>query len=169
MMWSMTPRQLLSGLTLACSVASLSACRDPAELSGAVTAVLVVVGVDDDTVVEVDIGDAARRAAPKAGDNLVSFNLPLPAGTHTGSVVVFEIEDEDEGEVERPRDCGTVTIVVPEVLEDGPVLSAVVADDLGECPEEEDDVVEDTIEGAGGAVEDPVDDGTDDSGSDDGV
>jgi hypothetical protein len=162
MMCSMTARQLLSGLTLACSVASLSACRDPAELSGAVTAVLVVVGVDDDNVVEVDINGASRRAAPKAGDNLVSFSLPLPAGTHSGTVVVFEIEDEDEGEVERPRDCGIVTIVVPEVLQDGPVFSAVVADDLGECPEAEEDLVDDI-------AEEPSDDGSDDGGSDDGV
>jgi hypothetical protein len=146
----MTPRQLLKILTLACSVASLSACRDPAELSGAVTAVLVVVGVDDDNVVEVDIDDASRRASPKSGDNLVSFNLPLAPGTHVGTVVVFEVEDEGE----EPRDCGRVTIVVPAVRPDGPVLAAIVADELGECPGEDDEAVD-----PGDDVEDGGDDG----------
>lgn len=155
------PRLILTGLALLL-VASLGACRDPAELSGAVTAVLIVVDVDEDNIVEVDIGDAVRRAPPRAGDNLVSFNLTLAPGTHTGSVVVFEVEEEDEGVVERASDCGTVTIFVPEVLQDGPVLSAVVADELGECPDDEDD--DDTLEGAGSAVEDPVDE---DAGDDD--
>jgi hypothetical protein len=142
MMTVMTPIRVLS-LALLLTLPSLGACRDPAELSSAVTAVLIVVGVDDDNTVEVDIGGASRRAQPARGDNLVSFSLPLPAGTHVGTVVVFEVEDDDGGEAERPRDCGAVTIVVPEVQNDGPVLSAVVAEDLGECPEEETEPVED--------------------------
>jgi hypothetical protein len=140
MMAVMTPSRVLS-LALLLTLPSLCACRDPAELSSAVTAVLIVVGVDDDNTVEVDIGGASRRGQPARGDNLVSFSLPLPAGTHVGTVVVFEREDDD-GQAERPRDCGSVTIVVPEVQNDGPVLSAVVAEDLGECPEEETEPVE---------------------------
>ena len=122
MMTVMTPSRVLS-LALLLTLPSLGACRDPAELSSAVTAVLIVVGVDDDNTVEVDIGGASRRAQPARGDNLVSFSLPLPAGTHVGTVVVFEVEDDDGGEAERP--------------------SAVVAEDLGECPEEETEPVED--------------------------
>lgn len=148
MMWCMTMRRFLNGLALACSVASLSACRDPVELSGAVTAVLVVVGVDDDNVVEVDIDDVSRRASPKAGDNLVSFNLPLAPGTHVGTVVVLEVEDEGE----EPRDCGSVTIVVPAVRPEGPVLAAVVADELGECSTEDDD---EAVEVEGDAGDEP--------------
>jgi hypothetical protein len=135
MMVSMTSSRWIHAALSAMLIAALGACRDPAELSGAVSAVLVVVDVDADQVVDVDIADLALRARPKSGDNLVSFNLALPAGTHIGSVVVSDVDDEEE----RARDCGTVTIVVPEARPDGPVLSAVVADELGECPELEDD------------------------------
>lgn len=148
MMALMTPSRVLS-LVLTFTLSSLCACRDPAELSGAVTAVLIVVGVDDENTVEVDIGGASRRARPAPGDNLVSFNLPLAPGTHVGTVVVFELDDED-GEAERPRDCGSVTIVLPEIQDDGPVLSAVVAEDLGECPDDEGEPVDDE-----GTDEDP--------------
>lgn len=147
----------LSMLALVAGLLSQSACRDPAELAGSITATLIVVDVEAGEVVDVTIADRALRARPGAGDNLVSFNLPLAAGTHVGDVVVSEVEDEGE----EPKFCGQVTIVVPDNAVD-PVLVAVVAEDLGEC-------VDDDLESAAEPVEpiepveppeDPPDDGT---------
>jgi hypothetical protein len=152
----LTSSRWVHGLVSAMLVAALGACRDPAELSGAVTAVLVVVDVDADHVVDVEIDGLALRARPKSGDNLVSFNLALPTGTHTGTIVVSEVDDDEE----RPRDCGTVTVVVPADRPDGPVFSAVVADDLGECAEQDDG--DDSDDRDDGADIDRRDDASDD-------
>jgi len=150
MITPVTSRRLLRRVLLvAMTLVGLVSCRDPAELQNAVTAILVVVDVDEDDIVEVTIGGLTRQAAPKASDNLVSFNLALPTGTHAGALTILEQEDEGP----EPKRCGPITINIPEASPDGPVLVAVGVDDLGECPEDEDDTQELEVDDGGGEGE----------------
>ncbi len=152
-----------SALTLAAAlVATLgvgaAGCRDPAELSGAVTANVFVVGVDDGEVVEIEVEGLRLQAQPNPGDNLVGFALSLAVGEYDGLVTVFESTDDD-GVLLRPRDCGAFTITVDDGDDAGaPAALAIVADDLAEC----DEVDEDGAEGVDGA--NTKDDVVDDSG-----
>jgi len=132
----------------ALAVASVG-CRDIDDLKGSITANIFVVGVEEDLLVQVDINGQRLRANPEAGDNLVAFALSLPTGTHEGQVTVFEVEDEDEGQVLKPRECGPFSVTVG--AGDDPVAVAIVVDDLPECEEEE------TLEGQRALAPDEVD------------
>jgi len=134
--------RLLIALVVALSIVSTGACRDPTELTESINAIVIVVGVDDDDVVTLQLGEAERRAEPKSSDNVVSFNLVLSPGIYEGEIIVFEVEDDDERENEdalAPKFCGVVDLTVPEVAGESPVLVAVIAEQLGSCGEEDDE------------------------------
>ena len=131
-------RRLRSAVTLVTMAIAFGVlgCRDIDDLEGSITANIFVVGVEEDLLVQVDINGQRLRATPEAGDNLVAFALSLPTGTLAGQVTVFEVEDEDGGQVLKPRECGPFSVTVgPE--DDDPVAVAIVVDDLPECEGED--------------------------------
>jgi hypothetical protein len=145
----------------AMAVTGLIGCRDIDDLEAAITANIFVVGVEQDLLVQVDINGQRLRANPEAGDNLVAFALSLPIGTHTGQVTIFEVEDEDEGQVLKPRECGPLSVTVG-TDDDDPVAVAIVVDDLPDCEGED---VDDTVDSVVDPVVDPGVD-PDDAGGD---
>jgi len=129
----MTWRAGLVLITL-CAVAG---CRDPRELQDSITAILIVTDVDDDNVVDVDLGDRALQARPRGASDAVSFSLALAAGTYDVDVVVSERASDGALEVEA---CGAVQIVVPvDASAADPVLVVVEADELLGCGGGDDD------------------------------
>jgi hypothetical protein len=136
-------RRLRFAVTTAMAIAGVLGCRDIDDLEGSITANIFVVGVEENLLVQVDVDGQRLRANPEAGDNLVAFALSLPTGAHAGQVTVFEVEDEDEGQVLKPRQCGPFSVTVG-TDDDNPVAVAVVVDDLPEC--EGEDIVDDPID-----------------------
>ncbi|HEY1097605.1 MAG TPA: hypothetical protein VGF99_01700, partial [Myxococcota bacterium] len=91
-------------------LASIVGCRDPRELEESVTAILIVTDVDEDNVVDVDLGTRALSASPRGDSEAVSFSLALAVGSHDVDVVVSERDSDGSLEVES---CGTVVVTVP--------------------------------------------------------
>ena len=125
-------RSMLALLTLLSAfVMGAAACRSAEELRAQVTLTLVVVGVEDDELVEIVVADETRRARP--ADDLVTFVLALEPGDHDGAITVFGVEDEDDGVRLEPRRCGTFAVTV----DDEPTATGIVADQLARCDGEE--------------------------------
>lgn len=132
-------------------LASDLACRSADELSALVTAEVHVIGLSEDRWVELSVNDQLVGTQPRAEENLVTFSLVLPAGSHHVDIVVYHLEteqededDDDDGEEwwpRRPREehleaerCGTLPVEIPATAGRGEVTSvAVVVADLPRC------------------------------------
>ncbi len=161
----MTSRRFIScglGALALMAAASLGACRSPDELAKDISAVVIVIDIDDNQLVELSIDGQTLSQSPKSTDNVVAFSLRLDPGTYQGNVVVFEVKDEDDGERLEPKACGGFALVIPEDADDVVTL-AIDHDEFEDCPEDDDD------DRARAADDGADDDGADDDGADDGA
>ncbi|MDP2342374.1 MAG: hypothetical protein Q8O67_15570 [Deltaproteobacteria bacterium] len=140
--------RILSCLFACGAVVVAASCRGSEELFEQVTVTVVVVGVERDELAEIIVDDQTRRASPD-GD-VVTFALALAAGEYEGSVTIFKVEDDDDGEPRLDAErCGLFSLTVG----DEPTATGISADDLESCDEDEGEEGEGEGEGEEGEGE----------------
>ena len=118
-------------------------CLTDDDLLKRVTAKVLVIGVDDDEVVALDIGDLPPLRSQAPNDGVVEMALILPPGTYTGSIATVRItnddgdgDDPDNDGDDVPVRCGTFDLTV---VEGDVAVKGIIVDDLPRCGPDDDD------------------------------